>query len=156
MKIGPLQGGFHRYLAVGDLRPLSCGIRAIVITVGFVITYLSIYSCTIYYCFYTSHIFVSPYPKSKATQKIPITISRYCYVVFCVHRVASHHRLYKLSCFVRYLCQCYKKKKKRKRLVSKKRRSEKKLKDLCCSVLLKISVYIFELVVILLAATSCL
>ena len=42
-----------------------------------------------------------------------------------------------------------------KKIIDKKReRSEKNLKDLCCGVLLKISVYIFELVVILLAATS--
>ena len=47
-------------LVISD--PYHVVIRAIVVTVGFVITYLSIYSFTIYYCFYPSHIFVSPYP----------------------------------------------------------------------------------------------
>ena len=46
------------------------------------------------------------------------------------------------------------KKKKERKVSFKKKRSEKNFKDLCCGVLLKILVYIFELVVILLAATS--
>ena len=78
--------------------------------------------------------------------------------VFIEFLVTTVH-IKKLSYFIRYRCQCYKKidQKEEERKISfkkKRERSEKNLKDLCCGVLLKILVYIFELVVILLAATS--
>ena len=66
-------------------------IRAIVVTVGFVITHLSTLLFTIYYYFHPSHIFVLPYPivHWKAIQKNPIAFCWYWLsCVVCTHLVA--------------------------------------------------------------------
>ena len=93
MKIGPLRGGFHRYLAVGDLRPLSCGNQSYRCHGRFcyyLLIYLFIYHLLLllsitYICFAISY---SPLKSHKKTY------SHFVVLLLCVrfvHLVASHH-----------------------------------------------------------------
>ena len=94
MKIGPLRGGFHWYLAVGDLRPLSCGNKSYRCHGRFcyyLLIYLFVYHLLLllsitYICFAISY---SPLKSHKKESYRHFVVLLLC--VRLVHLVASHH-----------------------------------------------------------------